>query len=123
MGPVVRVAPERTIGTLLRDYSELIKLRVTSLIVLSAWAGAYFASARSGAAQLSWAVLHTVIGVALIAGGSAALNEVVERDVDALMRRTAHRPLPSRRMGLVHASALAGGVSVLRAKALRLAPL
>ena len=104
----VAIAAPRTALAILRDYSELIKLRVTSLIVLSAWAGAYFAASRSGVAQLSWPVLHALIGISLIAAGSAALNEVFERDVDALMRRTAHRPLPARRMGLVHAGTVAG---------------
>jgi protoheme IX farnesyltransferase len=104
-------APARVqISTLLRDYSELIKLRVTSLIVLSAWAGAYFAALRAGIAQLSWPVLHALIGISLIAAGSAALNEVFEKDVDALMRRTANRPLPSKRMGLVHASLVSGSL-------------
>ena len=102
-----RFSRER-VGGLLQDYSELIKLRVTSLIVLSAWAGAYFAAPRAGVAQLSWPVLHALIGISLIAAGSAALNEVFEKDVDALMRRTAHRPLPSKRMGLVHASMVSG---------------
>jgi heme o synthase len=96
------------VGLRVKDYSELIKLRVTSLIVLSAWAGAYFAAPRAGVAQLSWPVLHALIGISLIAAGSAALNEVFEKDVDALMRRTAHRPLPSKRMGLVHASMVSG---------------
>src|SRR5574340_519399 len=91
-----------------RDYSELIKLRVTSLIVLSAWAGAYFAAPKSGLGALSWPVLHALLGIALIASGSAALNEVLERDVDGQMRRTAHRPLPARRMSLAHASVVAG---------------
>jgi len=93
---------------LLRDYAELIKLRVTSLIVLSAWAGAYFAAIRAGVSQLSWAVLNSLIGVALISGGTAALNEIFERDVDALMHRTAHRPLPAKRMGLAHATTVSG---------------
>ncbi len=95
-------------GICLRDYSELIKLRVTSLIVLSAWAGAYFAAPRAAVAQLSWPVLHALVGISLVAAGSAALNEVFEKDLDALMRRTAHRPLPSGRMGVVHAGMVSG---------------
>ncbi len=105
-GPSPRPVPQ--VSALLRDYSELLKLRVTGLIVLSAWAGAYFASARSGAPQLSWAVLHAVIGIGLVAAGSAAFNELFERDLDARMRRTAHRPLPARRMGMAHAATVAG---------------
>ncbi len=96
------------VGIFLKDYAELIKLRVTSLIVLSAWAGAYFAAPKDGVAQLSWPVLHALIGISLVAAGSAALNEVFEHDLDALMRRTAHRPLPSGRMGLVQASMISG---------------
>src|SRR5512146_1590171 len=95
--------PRLTAAVRARDYSELIKLRVTSLIVLSAWAGAYFAAPKQGVGALSWPVLHALIGIALISSGSAALNEVMERDVDGRMRRTANRPLPSRRMGLAHA--------------------
>ncbi len=95
---------------LARDYSELIKLRVTSLIVLSAWAGAFFAAPKAGVGALSGRVLHALIGIALVAAGSAALNEVIERDVDGRMRRTAHRPLPARRMGLAHASIVAAGL-------------
>ncbi len=95
-------------GVLFRDYSELIKLRVTSLIVLSAWAGAYFAAPRAGVSELSWTVLYACIGISLIAAGSAALNEVFEKDVDALMHRTAHRPLPAKRMGIMHAATVSG---------------
>ena len=77
--------PRLTAGVRLHDYSELIKLRVTSLIVLSAWAGAYFAAPKAGLGALSWPVLHALIGIALIASGSAALNEVMERDLDAAL--------------------------------------
>jgi protoheme IX farnesyltransferase len=104
----IGMAAPRSVSALLGDYSELLKLRVTSLIVLSAWAGAYFASARAGAQQLSAAVFHTVFGIGLVAAGSAAFNEIFERDLDALMRRTAHRPLPARRIGLAHAAMVAG---------------
>ncbi len=103
------IALERT-KPLLQDYAELVKLRVTSLIVLSAWAGAYFAAIRAGMPQLSWAVLNSLVGIALISGGTAALNEIFERDIDALMRRTAHRPLPSKRMGLAHAVTVSGAM-------------
>lgn len=105
-GPEQALGPRVTAAVRARDYSELIKLRVTSLIVLSAWAGAYFAAPKEGIGALSWPVLHALIGIALISSGSAALNEVMERDVDGRMRRTANRPLPSRRMGLAHALAV-----------------
>ncbi len=96
------VTPSR-IRTVLRDYSELVKLRVTSLIVMTAWTGYYFAAYKSGVSSLSWTLLHALLGIGLVSGGTAAFNEIIERHVDARMRRTANRPLPSRRMGLWHA--------------------
>jgi protoheme IX farnesyltransferase len=42
-----------------------------------------------------WLMLHTLLGTALVASGGAALNQLIERKQDALMRRTRSRPLPS----------------------------
>src|SRR5947209_15055829 len=41
---------------------------------------------------------HTLIGTALVAAGASALNQLLERHTDALMRRTENRPLPSGRL-------------------------
>ncbi len=90
------------IQTLLRDYAELTKLRVTTLIVMTAWCGFYFGALRSGVSSLSWSLLHALLAIGLVSGGTAALNEVMEYQVDARMRRTANRPLPSGRMSLLH---------------------
>jgi heme o synthase len=90
--------------TLARDYAELTKLRVTSLVVMTAWCGYYFGAARSGISSLSWGLVQALVGVALVAGGAAALNEVMEFDIDARMRRTAGRPLPTGRMSRTHAT-------------------
>jgi protoheme IX farnesyltransferase len=90
------------IQALLRDYAELTKLRVTTLIVMTAWCGFYFGAMRSGVSSLSWSLLHALLGIGLVSGGTAALNEVMECQVDARMRRTARRPLPSGRMSLLH---------------------
>jgi heme o synthase len=87
--------------SLLGDYAQLFKVRVTSLIVMTAWAGCYMAAARSGVPALSWTLLNGLWGVGLVSAGAAALNEVVERDLDARMRRTKDRPLPSGRMNLL----------------------
>src|SRR3954471_12103918 len=92
--------PRNRFSVLMRDYSELIKLRVTSLIVMTAWTGFYFAAVRSGVSSLSWTLLHAMVGIGLVSGGTAALNEVVEHRIDALMNRTANRPLPAGRMSL-----------------------
>ena len=104
--------PREGIAARLHDYSVLIKARVTTLIVMTAWAGAYFAAAKSGAPLLSWTLLHALIGIFLVSGGTAAINEVVERDIDALMRRTAQRPLVTGSLGLLHASILAFGMTI-----------
>lgn len=90
------------IRTLLRDYAELTKLRVTTLIVMTAWCGFYFGALKSGVPSLSWTLLHALLGIGLVSGGTAALNEVMESEVDARMPRTARRPIPSGRMSLLH---------------------
>ncbi len=93
--------------SVLRDYAELMKLRVTSLIVMTAWCGYFFGAQKSGVSSLSWGLLHALIGIGLVSSGTAALNEVMEHRVDGHMRRTAQRPLPAGRMSLRHAT-LAG---------------
>lgn len=76
-------------------WADLVKARLTTLVVLTTAAGFY--SGWKGA--MDWALLcHTVFGTALVASGAAALNQLIERDHDALMRRTESRPLPSGRM-------------------------
>jgi len=88
---------------LLRDYAELTKARITTLIVLTAWCGYFFGAHRMGVSPWSLGLFHALLGVALVSSGTAALNEVLESSVDARMRRTALRPLPSGRMSMAHA--------------------
>jgi heme o synthase len=95
------------IAILLKDYAELTKLRVTTLIVMTAWCGFYFGAHSAGVSSLSWRLLHALLGIALVSSGTAALNEVLEHDIDGHMRRTSQRPLPAKRMSLLHAT-LAG---------------
>ena len=90
--------------SLLRDYAELTKLRVTSLIVMTAWCGYFFGAHQAGVPWISWGLFHSLVGIGLVSSGTAALNEVMEHDVDAFMRRTALRPLPAGRMSLFHAT-------------------
>jgi protoheme IX farnesyltransferase len=74
------------------SYVVLTKPDVTFLVVLTTIAGFYLGSRG----PLDWILLfHTLGGTLLVACGTAALNQYVERDMDALMRRTAARPLPS----------------------------
>jgi heme o synthase len=91
-----------SLGTLLRDYSELTKFRVTVLLVMTAWCGYFFGALKAGMPTFSWSLFHALLGIGLVSSGAAALNEVMERDVDARMKRTARRPLPSGRMSMFH---------------------
>jgi len=95
-------------SSLLGDYLQLFKVRVTALIVMTAWAGYYMGAARSGISSLSWNLLNALVGIGVTCAGSAALNEVLECKIDALMRRTRNRPLPAGRMSL--ATGLTAGV-------------
>jgi heme o synthase len=88
---------------LAQDYGELTKSGVTSLIMMTAWCGFYFGCFKSGVSSVSWTLVHAVVGIGLVAAGTAALNEVMEHETDGRMRRTAMRPLPARRMSRPHA--------------------
>jgi protoheme IX farnesyltransferase len=90
--------------SLFRDYAELTKLRVTSLIVMTAWCGYFFGAHKAGVPWFSFGLFNALLGIGLVSSGTAALNEVMEHDVDAFMRRTARRPLPAGRMSLLHAT-------------------
>jgi protoheme IX farnesyltransferase len=73
-------------------YVVLTKPDVTFLVVITTLAGFYLGSGGS----IDWsAMLSTVCATMLVAGGTAALNQYVERESDAVMRRTASRPLPT----------------------------
>jgi protoheme IX farnesyltransferase len=77
------------------DYLALTKPRLNFLVVVTSAAGYYLGSVSSPSLLK---MSQAVIGTALVAGGSAVLNQVYERDTDALMRRTRMRPLPDQRV-------------------------
>jgi heme o synthase len=79
------------------NYLELTKPRITVFILMSTAIGFLYGAHLSH--PWTWIqFVHTIIGTALIASGSAALNQWVERAQDALMRRTQSRPIPSGRV-------------------------
>jgi protoheme IX farnesyltransferase len=83
----------------MKDYIALTKPRITWLILMSTGVGYFFGLRRDWNGWREWPLLfHTIIGTALIASGTAALNQWYERDSDSLMRRTAGRPLPTGKM-------------------------
>lgn len=96
------------------DYAQLTKMRLASLVVFSALTGYFFATGISGIQWMEIAFL--VVGGFFVTGASNALNQVIERDLDAMMNRTENRPIPDGRMsvneGLIVAFVL-GVVGVL----------
>jgi protoheme IX farnesyltransferase len=94
----------------LAAYAELTKPRITFLIVLTSAAG--FALASPG--QINYGALAgAMFGIALLSSGIATLNQYMERDLDALMRRTADRPLPSGKLFPWEALCFGVGLTVL----------
>jgi protoheme IX farnesyltransferase len=78
-----------------RDFVSLAKPRLNLLVVASTLAG----YAMAGGETLGvWRVAGLLLGTGLVAGGASAFNQVMERDLDALMRRTRTRPLPDQRL-------------------------
>jgi protoheme IX farnesyltransferase len=81
------------VRTVLADYFTMTKPRVQSLLLLTTVTTMYVAGDPSPGL-----VLLTCLGGALSAGGAGAINHYVDRDIDAIMRRTASRPVPSGRV-------------------------
>jgi len=87
--------PEERKNALLDDVLELVKARLSLLVLITTLVG--FLLGWRG--PLDWVLLTaTLLGTALCAGGAAALNQWWERDVDSRMKRTRDRPLPASRM-------------------------
>ncbi len=80
---------------LFRSLLELTKPGIAIYVVLLTSACAYVA----GRGRMDWGLLLNIgVGVALATAGSLALNQYLERDVDARMRRTRTRPIPQKRV-------------------------
>ena len=82
------------------DYVEFIKPRLVVMILITTAAGFYLGAQQA----VDWMLcLHTLIGAGLTAAGVLGLNQYLERDVDAQMKRTQERPLPDGRMNPLEA--------------------
>lgn len=92
---------------IVRDYLELSKSRIVLMVLITTAAGFLFAAPGVDPLLL----MHTLVGTALVAAGTNALNQYVERDHDARMHRTRMRPLPAGRItpraALLFSSAIA----------------
>src|SRR5207253_4297335 len=94
---------------LIRDLVELVKARLTLLVLLTTAVGFYLGA--EGPINRA-ALLHTVLGTALAAAGAAALNQWWEHKLDALMQRTQLRPVPAGRMQPTEALGIGAALSI-----------
>jgi protoheme IX farnesyltransferase len=94
----------------MRDYFALTKPRITTLIVICTAAGYYLDASKT----IDWpAFVHTLFGTALMASGTAALNQWYEADTDARMKRTRNRPIPAGRIRSIHGLLFGLGLSLI----------
>jgi protoheme IX farnesyltransferase len=91
VAPAVRSAPVSRLA----DYLELIKPRIAVMVLVTVTVG--YALGSSGTLEFG-PLLCALLGIALVASGSSALNQFIERASDGWMPRTANRPLPAGRL-------------------------
>src|SRR5437667_3939055 len=96
-------------SVLIRDLVELVKARLTLLVLVTTAVGCYLGA--EGPVNFG-ALLHTVFGTAAAAAGAAALNQWWEYNLDALMQRTRSRPVPAGRMRPRDAVILGSALSI-----------
>ncbi len=90
-------------SNVLSVYWTLTKPEINFLISL-ATAAAFFVGCAEPLARFPWGLLvHTLLGTVLVASGAGTLNQVIEREFDAQMRRTSRRPIAAGRIEPIHA--------------------
>lgn len=116
-----RVAPAAELRQAFSDLLELTKVRITLMVVITAGIG-YLLGTRAAAPvnlAATWLTgIGALLGTALACMGASVFNQLYERDTDALMQRTRHRPLPAGRVQprtalLLAVMLSAAGVAVL----------
>lgn len=95
----------------LKDFFELLKPRVMSLVVFSGFAGMWISPGFSNTHP--FLICVAVLSLAIGAGASGAINMWYERDIDAVMKRTMRRPLPAGRIHPDEALSFAVTLSIL----------
>ena len=99
----------KSLSGIVRDLVELVKARLTLLVLLTTAVGFYLGVEGS----VNWAaLLHTVLGTAAAAAGAAALNQWWEHQLDAMMERTRTRPVPAGRMRPTEAVVIGSALSI-----------
>jgi protoheme IX farnesyltransferase len=75
-------------------------VKVVALVLVTGWGGFYLGSMQSGITSMQRGLLDTLLGIGLVSAGAGALNEALERKIDARMKRTADRPMAAGRFSL-----------------------
>ena len=124
VGPVPLSVGRRS-SQAVADYLAMTKPRLNSLVVVTSAVGYYLGASRP---QTFLPMAAVAVGTALVAGGAAVLNQLYERETDALMQRTRLRPLPDQRVTPEEARTFgmllaAGGIVLLGVSANALAAL
>ncbi len=100
MEHTIPTAPQPQLGAVLKSYLELAKMRIVLLLSFTTVTAMVIAADGLPSFAIT---LPTVIGGMLAAGGASAINQYIDRDMDAKMNRTARRPIPSGRVAPVNA--------------------
>ena len=109
MNSISQVAQKTSLKSFISDFKQLTKVGLSLSVVFSSVAGYLLgADVANG-----WIVVQLAIGGYLMVGASNAFNQVIEKDTDALMKRTMNRPLPTGRMKVSSALAIAITFTIL----------
>jgi len=107
-GPAASVTAIPAVRSRLADYLELTKPRIAVLALFTVGAGYLLGAGASADVRV---LFHALVGAGLVAAGGSSLNQLLERRLDARMRRTADRPLPAGRITPEEAAAFGAGLS------------
>ena len=109
MKSVTGIVKKSNSAIIIADFKEITKVRLAISVVFSSIAG-YFL----GAYELEWtSILLLAFGGYCMVGASNAFNQIIEKDLDALMKRTRNRPLPAGRMSVTNAMFIAILLTIL----------
>lgn len=112
VAPLAANGSSQAVPGLAKDLQVLTKLRLNTFVVITTFFGFYLAAkGLGGMSDRWWLLLHTLVGTAAAAFGSAAFNQLMEIEDDARMKRTSDRPLPSRRLSVIKAFAIGWGLA------------
>jgi protoheme IX farnesyltransferase len=94
----------------IKDFGQLVKLRLTLMVVFSTGVG-YVIAAHSGFQWFTFSIL--LLGGFLITGAANGINQIIEKDLDKLMTRTLNRPIAQGRLNVLEAGILVSIMSLL----------